>query len=1559
MTDRRVVVLGMMAKVPVPGIIWQTVQYLVGLRRLGLKPYYVEAHRRTPAMLMTGPDDDGCARAATFLADQLGRFDFGDRWVYVGQQRSFGLGERELRRLYREAELVLNLHGATPPAAEHALGGRLVYLETDPVQLQVELHDGVESTYEVLDAHDAFFTFAENLGGADCGLPVSDRFRFKPTRQPILIDVWSQAAAAVPEPKLFTTVGNWRQPHRAVELDGRTLGWTKDDQWRKFIDLPRRTPQPFELALSGTQPHNVEALRSRGWRTQEALDFGTDIDAYRGYIGGSRGEFTVAKEQNVALRTGWFSDRSAAYLAAGRPVVTQDTGFGAVLPVGEGLFAVADAEAAADAVEEINSDYARHSHAAAEIAREHFAAKRVLGALCEELGVETGSRPAAVKKAPKHRPLGPDSTVLALIPHFKCEEWLDDCLESLVNQTRPPDAIVVIDDASDEPPLATVRRYDNVTLLHAERNVGPYRLVQQVIEETGYDAYMFQDADDWSAAERLERLLAAAAETGAELIGTHEIRVFCAEPEIVPVAWPLDIEAQFAEKPTAFPLLHPTSIVSRELVTRLGGFASGLRFSGDAEFLRRARFVAKVANVPDHLYFRRIRAGSLTTAPETGLQSPERKRVMEMLWARARENAECVEQRRAPDLTPIERAPSVGLRHLAGPALLPANTARRERSDPLPRPAQTSPSSASPVFVVGAERSGVSTLAAALGEHPGIAYVPDGSWLAELSDDDLAGAAALLGRLGSRFVDGSWQHTHAIPPLAEAFPGARFIHLLRDADTAIEVTVEPPLGAAGATGGTQIPKRLRAKVGEREAAERWTCATEACIRAVVELGPERVLRVSFDDLIAEPERVVRACLEFAGEPFRHECLRPLRGLSSRPAPEVPRGSESTRAAVACAAARALSRELRGEAAADAPRERSGVHTRALLERVAAGSSVAIASRGDEGLLSLDGVRARHFPELPDGRWVGHHPADSGAAIRALRDSQHRGADHLLIPSTSLWWLDHYVGLRRHLEDEHEQLAHGDEGALFRLSPPPPGRVVMVTDHFPKFSETFFMHEFLGLLERGWDVHVLCNRSNRDQWDYFPRIRDELRASGRIQVVKDFDAQLAELQPDVIHFGYGTLARDRLQAGRLGDARVVVSFRGYDINYFGLEDRRCYEEVWERADVLHLVSEDVWVRAQRRGCPPDKPHRVITDAVDVGTFSPPERRSGPRGSEDDPLRLLGVGRLHWKKGYEYALSALRTLLDLGVAARLRIAGDGPQREPVLFAVHDLGLEDHVELLGACTADQVRDQLAWADAVVHPAVSEGFCVSVIEAQAMGLPVVCSDADGLSQNVDDGITGFVVARRDDGAIAERLARLAADGELRLRMGAAARARAEEHFDFERQLDGLEGLYKAVLGSASPRAAPDPRTSALEGELAALECTREALECKLAARTAINRVRAFAASLPHGSNVLVVSRGDEELVDLDGVVGMHFPQVEDGRYAGQHPADGAEAVRMLEALRAKGAEYLVVPATSGWWLEHYSELRELLESRCAKVGEEDGGFVAFALAGARKRTARVPDAA
>lgn len=264
------------------------------------------------------------------------------------------------------------------------------------------------------------------------------------------------------------------------------------------------------------------------------------------------------------------------------------------------------------------------------------------------------------------------SSIAALVPHFRCERWLDDCVSSLVQQSRPLDAIVVIDDASPEPPTHIIERFPHVTLLASAENVGPYRLLQQVIDDTGYDGYLFQDADDWSSRERLEVLLAEAERTGAELVGCQEALICCDISEVQAVRYPLDVNADLAATPGRFALTHHASVVSRDLMMRIGGFATGLRFGGDSELLQRAVHAGRVRNVPQYCYFRRRRPNSLTNNVSTGMTSPGRVALSDALRRRASADAAAYAAGTPVSLAPSAAAGPVTLARLAGPRLKPA-----------------------------------------------------------------------------------------------------------------------------------------------------------------------------------------------------------------------------------------------------------------------------------------------------------------------------------------------------------------------------------------------------------------------------------------------------------------------------------------------------------------------------------------------------------------------------------------------------------------------------------------------------------------------------------------------------------------------------------------------------------------------------------------------------------------------------------------------------------------------------------------------------------------------
>lgn len=386
LSRKKIVLLGMMSKIPVAGNIWLVAQYLEGFRRLGYDVYYVEAHARTPSMLMERDDDDSSAKAAAFIAGVMHRFDLDDHWAFHALHddgRLFGLSELQLHELYHSADLIINLHGSTVPLPEHSATGRLLYLETDPVELEIELHDNDQAAVEFLEPHFAFFTWGENYGNPDCKVPLPERFAFRPTRPPVVLDFWQ---SDVPGGPTFTTVGNWRQWGQ-VKYQGEVYTWSKHHEFLKFLDLPALTGQAFELALSSYEEADKALLERKGWKVRNGLSVSTDIDPYRRYLIDSRGEFTVAKDQNVRLRSGWFSERSAQYLAAGRPVITQETGFSNILPTGRGLFGFSTLDEGAEAVAAINSDYEGHCRAASELARDYFNYDHVLSRLVDDIGL--------------------------------------------------------------------------------------------------------------------------------------------------------------------------------------------------------------------------------------------------------------------------------------------------------------------------------------------------------------------------------------------------------------------------------------------------------------------------------------------------------------------------------------------------------------------------------------------------------------------------------------------------------------------------------------------------------------------------------------------------------------------------------------------------------------------------------------------------------------------------------------------------------------------------------------------------------------------------------------------------------------------------------------------------------------------------------------------------------------------------------------------------------------------------------------------------------------------
>lgn len=386
-----IIVLGGVGQVPFAGMAWEALHYLEGFRRLGHDVYYVEDNGAWPY----DPEPDGstlnCRSAVEYLARIMQWAGFSDRWAYRApepEDRVYGLSASCLSQLYERTDILINWAASTRLGEQHLRIPVRVLLETDPGGGEILAALGDSARLELLESHTHLFNWAENLGHPDCELPTV-RFAYRPTRMPVILDWFTLSfgpffSPCSPPKVRFTTMANWYQPGQ-IEWKGEVYAWSKHHQFLKFLDLPKRTGIPFELALGSYDDEAIRLLTENGWIVIDAAPYGKELSPFRDYILNSDAEFTVAKDQYVRLHTGWFSDRSSYYLTGGKPVITQNTGFGRVLPVGEGLFQFDTADEVAAACDAVCSDYARHARAARAIAEEYFRAETVLAKLLNDL----------------------------------------------------------------------------------------------------------------------------------------------------------------------------------------------------------------------------------------------------------------------------------------------------------------------------------------------------------------------------------------------------------------------------------------------------------------------------------------------------------------------------------------------------------------------------------------------------------------------------------------------------------------------------------------------------------------------------------------------------------------------------------------------------------------------------------------------------------------------------------------------------------------------------------------------------------------------------------------------------------------------------------------------------------------------------------------------------------------------------------------------------------------------------------------------------------------------
>jgi hypothetical protein len=372
--------MGIGGQLPLAGVALHYLQYCLGLRDLGLDTFYLEDNRAWPYHPYENRPDKDAGYTVPWLRQLFEAFEI--PWAYQDPHgRYHGMDEAEVHKRCAAADLMLNVSGGHEPVEHHRSSAVLAYVDTDPAFVQVSAARGDTRTRDWLAAHDVLFTFAEAIGSPSCLIPDAG-FTWHPTRQPVDLGFWGQVNGHPGD--TYTTVMNWRS-YRSTEWEGQAWGH-KDAEFGLVRELPERTGLSLELALGGDDAPRSD-LQAEGWRVVDPRVPTRTVWTFRDYIAASRGEITIAKQAYVRSGSAWFSERSANYLAAGRPVVAQDTGWSSFLPAGAGLLRFSTEEEAVAALRDVESDPDRHAKAARSLVAEHFAAPRVIERLLSDAGV--------------------------------------------------------------------------------------------------------------------------------------------------------------------------------------------------------------------------------------------------------------------------------------------------------------------------------------------------------------------------------------------------------------------------------------------------------------------------------------------------------------------------------------------------------------------------------------------------------------------------------------------------------------------------------------------------------------------------------------------------------------------------------------------------------------------------------------------------------------------------------------------------------------------------------------------------------------------------------------------------------------------------------------------------------------------------------------------------------------------------------------------------------------------------------------------------------------------
>jgi len=396
MEKLRIIVGGYIGLYPTGGAAWDYIQYPLGLKMLGHDVYYIEDTMQYPVFQTNKNAWNDATDCINYLKKIMERFGFVEKWAYrdIASGMSYGMTEEKIFDVCNSADVFINVSCSTYLREEYLKIPKRVLIDSDPMFTQIQyaqcLNGGVSgesfTTKELVENHNLLFTFGENIGAPDCRIPLFE-FNWNPTRQPICLNLWENGVES--SNSYFTSIMNW-SGRKKLSYDDEMWG-QKDIEFEKFKKVPSLLPDvKFKVAVQSpankeSSYYNPKELKQLGWEILNPHKTVANTSDYQKFIFDSAAEFSVAKETYVKSNSGWFSCRSGCYLAAGKPVIAQETQWSKYIPTGAGLFSFTDIDSAVDAIDTVKSDIKHHSKIAREIAHEYFDSNKVLSTMLKQL----------------------------------------------------------------------------------------------------------------------------------------------------------------------------------------------------------------------------------------------------------------------------------------------------------------------------------------------------------------------------------------------------------------------------------------------------------------------------------------------------------------------------------------------------------------------------------------------------------------------------------------------------------------------------------------------------------------------------------------------------------------------------------------------------------------------------------------------------------------------------------------------------------------------------------------------------------------------------------------------------------------------------------------------------------------------------------------------------------------------------------------------------------------------------------------------------------------------